>query len=391
MNDYTFYLTPEGIKAQAKKILELTNNGHTCFIVHQEKIESLADQLAERTRTRFVDRPIPFHSRFRHLENLSTFQAIESTLSEKPDERLKQYFEILIPSVLLDAGAGNEWSFKSQGQTYTRSEGLAVAALELTIQKNLTASHGFFADSKGLCDLKLETLERVFQVNAQNPLEGTQGRLNLLHRLGRRLESMPDQFPGQSLGELADPIIRGEVKDAKALLQYVLEVFNPIWPQGLEIDGTYLGDVWKYQNSSTNDSLLVPFHKLSQWLTYSLIEACHRCGFHMTGTDQLTALAEYRNGGLLVDAGCIELKDEKHKNQKHLPSSQLIIEWRALTIALIDQIYQLVGQKLGKTPQDFPLVQLLEVGTWSLGRELAFAARPDGRSPIQIDSDGTVF
>jgi len=49
----------------------------------------------------------------------------------------------------------------------------------------------------------------------------------------------------------------------------------------------------------------VPFHKLSQWLAYSLIEPLEAAGIAVDGLGDLTALAEYRNGGLLVDLGVI--------------------------------------------------------------------------------------
>ena len=47
----------------------------------------------------------------------------------------------------------------------------------------------------------------------------------------------------------------------------------------------------------------MPFHKLSQWLAYSLIEPLEEAGIAVTGLDELTALAEYRNGGLLDRSG----------------------------------------------------------------------------------------
>ena len=54
---------------------------------------------------------------------------------------------------------------------------------------------------------------------------------------------------------------------------------------------------------------LIPFHKLSQWLAYSLIEPLQAAGIAVTDIDGLTGLAEYRNGGLFVDAGVISLRD----------------------------------------------------------------------------------
>jgi hypothetical protein len=52
----------------------------------------------------------------------------------------------------------------------------------------------------------------------------------------------------------------------------------------------------------------MPFHKLSQWLTYSLLEPFEWAGVPVHGLDALTGLPEYRNGGLLLDAACCSPK-----------------------------------------------------------------------------------
>ena len=53
--------------------------------------------------------------------------------------------------------------------------------------------------------------------------------------------------------------------------------------------GVNLGDVWRH-SQITGPGLtagLVPFHKLSQWLTYSLIEPMLVAGITVTGLDEL--------------------------------------------------------------------------------------------------------
>ena len=99
---------------------------------------------------------------------------------------------------------------------------------------------------------------------------------------------------------------------------------------------------------------LVPFHKLSQWLGYSLIEALERTlNWRLEGKEYMTGLPEYRNGlflsasqilvnagigGLLVDFGVLELKpnllptDPKSGLPHALPSHPAVVEWRALTV-----------------------------------------------------------
>ena len=114
-------------------------------------------------------------------------------------------------------------------------------------------------------------------------------------------------------------------------------------------------------------------------------------GLKVEGAEKLTGLAEYRNGGLFLDFGVIELRDKSHMKSSHKPSSDLIVEWRALTIQLLDRIGKIIQDKLNKSPEDFPLAKVLEGGTWWAGRKIAKEKRTEGTSPLTLDSDGTVF
>ena len=82
----------------------------------------------------------------------------------------------------------------------------------------------------------------------------------------------------------------------------------------------------------------MPLHKLSQWLAYSLIEPLQTAGIEVTDIDGLTGLAEYRNGGLFVDTGVLALRDADAAQREHEVASPLVVEWRALTVALLDRL-----------------------------------------------------
>jgi hypothetical protein len=71
--------------------------------------------------------------------------------------------------------------------------------------------------------------------------------------------------------------------------------------------------------------------------------------------------------------------------------SPLVVEWRALTVALLDRVAEEVRQRLKLSAEDFPLAKVLEGGTWATGRRLAREKRPGGEPPVQVVSDGTVF
>jgi Protein of unknown function (DUF1688) len=134
----------------------------------------------------------------------------------------------------------------------------------------------------------------------------------------------------------------------------------------------------------------MPFHKLSQWLTYSLLEPFEWAGVQVRGVDALTALPEYRNGGLMIDSGLLRLRDESAAKELWQPGDEIIVEWRALTVALMDEVSHSVRRQLRLTDAQLPLACVLEGGTWAAGRELAQRHR-GGLPPLVVASDGTVF
>jgi hypothetical protein len=132
----------------------------------------------------------------------------------------------------------------------------------------------------------------------------------------------------------------------------------------------------------------LPLHKLSQWLSYSLLYPLEAAGLTVVELDALTGLAEYRNGGLFVDGKALLPKHDVVLQQVHEVGSELIVEWRALTVALLDELLPLVRREL---QVEIGLPAMLEGGTWAAGRELAQTLRSDGGPPIRVQSDGTVF
>jgi hypothetical protein len=68
--------------------------------------------------------------------------------------------------------------------------------------------------------------------------------------------------------------------------------------------------------------------------------------------------------------------------------SELVVEWRALTVSLLDDLAQDVRAILERP--SLPLASILEGGTWAAGRELAARLR-NGEPPLRVSSDGTVF
>jgi hypothetical protein len=177
------------------------------------------------------------------------------------------------------------------------------------------------------------------------------------------------------------------------VLDVLLTHLGGIWPGRIEIAGVQLGDCWRHPAIRRADATdgLMPLHKLSQWLAYSLIEPLEAAGIRVVDVDDLTGLAEYRNGGLFVDIGVLRLADPDAADNLHAVDSPLVVGWRAMTVALLDCLAPLVRERLGLTAEEFPLARLLEGGSWAAGRRIARERRPDGGPPLRVSSDGTVF
>jgi hypothetical protein len=255
------------------------------------------------------------------------------------------------------------------------------------------------ADAERLMHLKAEEVADGFQSMVGNRLVGVEGRASLLASLGAAAAANPKVFaredrarPGGLYDHLAAQAEDGRLP-APRILEALLEHLGPIWPSRLTLGGVPLGDTWRHPAIKRDDATngLVPIHKLSQWLAYSLIEPLQWSGINVTDIDGLTGLAEYRNGGLFVDTGVLQLRDANQVWAEHDVASALVVEWRALTVALLDRLAEMVRKQLGRDAVSFPLAKVLQGGTWAAGRETARAHRADGSPPIRVVSDGTVF
>ncbi|MBT3979769.1 MAG: URC4/urg3 family protein [Bacteriovoracaceae bacterium] len=387
------FFNPKTVRDHSKKIWDYALTGKTNFIIRENKFYDVVALVLETTKENYPDLNIPFHCRWNHFGGggIDRTAILKQKLSEKTKEqRACALWDLVIVSVLLDAGAGNVWKYKDQmaGKVSTRSEGLALASFDMFMNGAFSSdpSDPYKVDQDKLMAFSADDLKKGFQVSDDNPLTGIEGRVHLLNKLGKTIRDSQyfTSRPSDLLMETTDlPFVR-----ACDILLAVLLGLGPIWPSRLSRGGYPLGDVWEYRPLD----LLVPFHKLSQWLTYSLIAPYDELGMKVTGVDQLTGLPEYRNGGLFVDSGMLELRDPALLELEHSVDSELIIEWRALTICLLDRVGDEVRKKLGKSSADFPLAKVLEGGTWWAGRKLASKLRPDTlSSPIKIISDGTVF
>ncbi|KAL8727042.1 MAG: hypothetical protein Q9181_005848 [Wetmoreana brouardii] len=408
------------------------------FDIDQTKFEETAAYLVSIIKRDFAPdyHTIPPHGRWQHFEVGGRLR-IDQLLTSWPSkidakERTRRLLDLFLVSVLLDAGAGTQWSYKSKesGKIYRRSEGLAVASLEMFKAGYFSGdpTEPYQVNASGLNRLSPGQLAIGLQVSDFNPIAGLEGRIGLLSRLAEALEK-PEYFgstsrPGNILDYLLSHPSTQLSPDPVVLIPTLWDVLThclaSIWPESrTKIDGVSLGDAWPCSSMPSPPHAqpwesIVPFHKLTQWLCYSLMAPMTRLlNIQFAGVELLTGLPEYRNGGLLIDTGLVTLKpadakrgvDAYHHNatlrgqpcMEVVPlfsaEDDVVVEWRALTIGFLDDLLVEVNRLLKlEGSKKLSLAQMLEAGSWKGGRELAEVSRPNTKQPpIMILSDGTVF
>ncbi len=400
-------LNAEAVRVHAHRMLETGLNGQLQhFRIDLGRLDAAVDLVLATTRKAYPAFDIPFHSRWRHfvVGGVDRWAAVAGARAWRDaKDRARAEFDLAMVSVLLDAGAGPSWRYRDSltGASIGRSEGLALARLDMFTGGVFSADAGepLRVDAAALERLTVADLQIGFQVGDDNPLVGLEGRVELLRRLGRQVSASSQVFACNDMprpGGLFDHFEResGQGSIAAAtILSELLRQFGPIWPSRIMLGGIPLGDCWRHSALRTDDatSELMPLHKLSQWLSYSLIEPLQRAGRQVAEIDGLTGLAEYRNGGLFADTGVLALRDPTEGPREHDVASPLVVEWRALTVALLDRLADVLRQRVGADSVSLPLAKILEGGTWAAGRAAALARRPDGSPPLKVRRDGTVF
>lgn len=377
-------LTAAAVRERAHEMLAIAEDGDLAeWRLDLSRLEAAADLTAETVRLNYPDLKVPFHARWRHFVVEGRDLWAEREKPSDPAELGRAAFDLVIPSVLLDAGAGAAWRYRdaATGAVLGRSEGLGVASLRFFESGALSSDPADPLRADALDQVDAAKIGAAFQVRADNPLVGLEGRAALLRRLGEAVGR-----PGALFDVMATRAVNGRLP-APVILEVLLQALGPIWPGRLSLGGVPLGDCWSHPAVDG----FVPLHKLSQWMSYSLIEPLEASGIQVVDIDGLTGLAEYRNGGLFVDLDVLTLKDPNDAGRAHPVDGPLVVGWRSLTVALLDRLAPLVRERLGVSAEDFPLARVLEGGSWAAGRRIAMAKRPDLSPPIAVISDGTVF
>ena len=405
---------PALIRARCAAVSDAVSRGRSAhFKVDRSRLADLAARVEQVARAAWPDLNVPAVGFWQALSAGQVDRASElgaALAGLNPVEQARSRIDLTVVGALLGAGAGSRWRYSEaeteagNGQALGGSEGLAVATYRAFRRGAFSAVPGepMRVDASALRSLDATTLAALLQAGPANPMAGLEGRAALLQRLGEALQRRATQHgtsarPAAVFDTLTDAGARREAT-ATAVFATLLDTFAAIWRTGSVLHGVALGDVWPHRWAGGEDPMAgrhgttagwVPFHLPTQWLAYSLVEPFAHAGVAVTGLDALTALPEARHGGLLIDGGVIVPRDAQALARTWAVSDEFVIEWRALTVTLIDELAPLVRLQLGRDAQELPLAAVLAC-TRATGHQLARELR-DGRSPITIDSDGTVF
>ncbi len=395
-------MSVQAVRSRCADVTRLVYDGKSqYFYIDDQSLEKCASLVADECRANYPSLKIPVHSRWRHFQidkiNLWEHYVRRHRLNSlSVTERAKTAIDLVFVSVLIDAGVDSQWRFSdsASGTDLDRSEGLAAASIKLFFEYLGSKSDtGFELSLDRLSQLGESEFAECFQISGDNPLTGMQGRLEILHNLGTVLrKSTKLTRPGDLMSIMAMHSPDGKISLA-GMLQLILKEFNSVWPNGLLVNGMNIGDagIHSLLDGKNDIDKVVPFHKLSQWLCYSLIEPLQQANFRIIDQNALTGLPEYRNGGLLLDTGVILPKNNDLLKMTLDLRSEAVVEWRALTVSLIDSLADRVRAILGRNKDQLSLGGILQGGTWSAGRKIAGQFRSDLSPPLKLKIDGTVF
>jgi hypothetical protein len=396
--------TPRMIRERAESVLAggLAGNLEHFTVRLEAAEEAVKRTLAELGRPT-ADTPPPLYGRWRDFEagGRDRWSELSSGLvGASKEDVARARFDLAITSALLGADTGDAWSFHEteSGTDIVRSEGVAVGTFR-AFQKGLFSSRAadpLRCDAAGLSKVTTESLGAAFPSNAEHALHALEARAEVLRGVGDAILQSPHLFgQGESarLGGLYDVFARRAQRGAlaaKDLLSALLEGLAPALPGRVALAGVYLGDVWPHPAAGGDGpgAGLVPIHRIAQLAAYSLIEPLADADVTVAEIQELTALPDVRTGGLLVDTEVLTPKTEGAASIVHEAGAPIVVEWRALTVALLERIGDAVRAELGVSRAALPIGRILPAMR-KAGRALAQEKR-DGLPPIRFAGDGAL-
>ena len=399
-------LSASAVRESCRAVFATIERGESeHFLWRPERLAAAADRVVDALRPRPPAPALLPHGCWRLFEaaGVDRWGAAAPAAGSDRRARARARCELALARALLDAGATGAWRYVDvpTATSLAGAEGIAVATLRMYLA-------GFFSadrrsplriDAAALATVDASRLGAGFGAGAANPLPGLAARVAVLRRLGEVATATTAVFDAPArLGHLFDHLEAQALRavlPAAVLLRALLRALAPAWPSRLRVDGIPLGDCWRHAAARVDGAPpaaqgFVALHRIAQWLAMSLVEPLEEAGISVTGQDELSALADERNGGLLLDAGVLVPRDPAQQSGILRVHDPAVVEWRAATVAGLGLVAERVRKvaEAGATPVP---PRVLAAATWSAARQLASELRPGGAPPLCVDVDGGYF
>lgn len=200
------------------------------------------------------------------------------------------------------------------------------------------------------------------------------GRRQRLEQLAAKLEQAPDQLGiAGRFGSLLDGLLAeaagpagsrngsGQVP-AQLLVDRLAPLVDPITASTVRIGGTLAGDVWRHPLAWAEDRSreLVPFHSLLLALLLDLVEPLEEAAAPLADLGQVPVPADRVMAAQMLRLGLVRSRHPVVARLRHPPGSDIVVELRALSIALCERLVDRLRAELGRTVHDLPAVRIVE-------------------------------
>ena len=234
---------------------------------------------------------------------------------------------------------------------------------------------------------------------------GSTGRAALLRRLGARAAARGPSLrcrrraPGRTCSTLLRARARarrGVAARATSCARCSIGLRPDLAGPTAAATASTLGDVWPHPARRRRRARrgLVPFHKLSQWLAYSLLEPLERAGVRGDRTSTRSPAWPSTATAACCSTPACSCRAPRRRRcaSVHRSGDELVVEWRALTVALLDRARRRACARALGAPR--------ASCRWRASSKAApgppaASSRPSAarrrRRRIRVASDGTVF
>lgn len=194
-------------------------------------------------------------------------------------------------------------------------------------------------------------------------------RRERLRLLASGLEQAPELFGAEGrFGLVLDRLVAmasgtngGRRIDAQQVVDLLAPLIDPITASTVRLGGRLAGDVWRHPLAWAGDRSreLVPFHAVLLALLLDLVEPLQEAELGLSGIEHVPVPADRALAALMLRLGLVRPRHAAIARLRHPPGSDIVVELRALSVALADRLADRLRAELGRTAHDLPVAGIV--------------------------------